>query len=250
MSRIYFHSETGDAEVRGWERAHFGWTCNHLLLVPLSSFLSDFDREPSVFRQIIPAGTYVLDLPDFQHAAQRWLTGMSGRLIVDGNELQAWVVALNTALLIGNDFIKLAARLHGQCEIHAYVEESNREWLAEIIRQGRAARFLRDDSGWEGLIEMLVSGSGPVVTSYSVCHQFPNPYELDWGDFEQEEYEEQWYALSQDEQWSRAMDALREKGRLEIGPDDWDSFFFGDGWDGYKLADYLSGLQEKQRTTE
>ena len=63
--------------------------------------------------------------------------------------------------------------------------------------------------GWEGAIELLRStDQGEVVTSYSVCDQFPNVYIADWED---DNHGDDWYDLPHEERWSMAIVKLREK---------------------------------------
>jgi hypothetical protein len=162
--------------------------------------------------------------------------------------LGMFALHLNTAYFMGSDSVKLAARLHGQCELHTYVEGPNRQWLADIIKEGRSFKFYRDEMGWEGVIELLESASdGPVVTSFSVTEQFPNRYIADWNaptltDEDGEEYEDDdaWYNLPEEERWQMAMKGLRqERGGLEMKPDNWKEFHFGHGLDANQLISKL-----------
>lgn len=192
MSRIYFHSQHGEAEVSGAERAHMG-----LLIDPNHETLRD-DRA-------------------------------FGRLLTE-------------ACQRGDDW-RLIARLHGQCEIHAYVEGEDRDWLAGIIEGALASGLLREgfdttidpNSGWRKVIDLLRSRDDePVVTSYSVCEGFPNltlvrqeetwqPTRPSW------EPGEEWYDLPAEEQWATALAALRKKDErgswLRLQPANWATWF-------------------------
>jgi hypothetical protein len=144
--------------------------------------------------------------------------------------------ALNTACAIGNDQVRLMARLHGQCEVHAFVVGQNRAWLAAIIRRGRETGVFRADQGWESVAELLASRDDcPVVTSYSVTRQFPNPEIAGWVD---DEDGEGFYRLSDAERWRRALEGLTAAGGgLEMKPEDWSQFYFGDGVNGFHIAE-------------
>lgn len=198
MSRIYFHSQHGDAEVTGAERAHMG-----ILVDPKHESL----RDDAAF----------------------------GRLLTE-------------ACQRGDDW-RFVARIHGQCEIHAYVEGEDRDWLAGQIENALRTGLLRDivppaeeneyrpawDTGWRKVIDLLRSrDDGPVVTSYSVCEGFPNltlvrqeetwqPTKPSW------EPEEEWYDLPSEEQWSTALAALRKKEErgswLRLQPANWATWF-------------------------
>ena len=64
-------------------------------------------------------------------------------------------VVANTALVVGDDAVKLAVRLHMQAD-EAYVEGRNRSWLANIIAKGlEAGGVFRPDQGWSEVKELL-----------------------------------------------------------------------------------------------
>ena len=237
MRRVYFHTRTTTAEVFGSERAHFaGYTRD--LLWSILEREADESYRPSRLRNIVPEDHYAHS--NWPKYAKYVFTGISDDPLKLGDqEISIFSMQLNTAYSLGNDAVKLAARLHGQCEIHAYVEGENRKWLADIIQQGRATGFYRDGAGWESVIKLLRrSSKEPVVTSYSVCDQFPNSHvakfdhpikdgEKDW---------DAWYKLPQNTRWEMAVKGLREGGGgLEMKPDNWQKFYFGGGWTAFKL---------------
>lgn len=239
MSRIYFHSQHGTSEVRGSERAMAGGLCTDLLRVALrlnDRFMCPDDA--ARYLTLFPAGHYIHGLTRDERLRASIDTAVSV-----GDEF--FTAALNTALDIGSDPVKLMARLHGQCEIHAYVEGPNRAWLADIIDGGRRIGVLRANMGWESVVTLLQSrDDGPVVTSYSVTEQFPNPGVADFhapetDDEDADEYEA-WEALPVEERWSLALAGIRSERGLELKPDVWNDFYFGDGTNGYDLlADVL-----------
>jgi len=236
MSRIYFHSEHGTAEVSGRERASMGVFCSSLLLVALGldrAWLAD----AATFRRLVPPGHYTQHGDDaaFLKSFQTWLAvGGEGEFGIV-TKAQPWVAGLNTALVAGSDPVRLMARLHGQCEIHAYVEGPNRSWLATIIETGRTAGIFRPSLGWESVVELLRSrDDAPVVTSYSVCQSFPNPTVAGWTD---DREGDGFYDLPEAERWSRGMSALRQNGGgLELTPNNWGEFYFDNGANGFTIA--------------
>lgn len=202
MSRVYFHSQHGDAELRGSERAHLGQIVDQITMGFLSSGLhDDVDRLLS----LVPPGHY---LHKQDRHSPGWLPqwrstfGTALRVGFDddlftwkGRPVDPFAIRLNTALKYGNDSIRLAARLHGQCEIHGYVEGVNRAWFASLITEGLHARILRDgfwfegtsgerkwsDQGWRHVVKLLLDRDDePVVMSYSVCDGFPNAGAAGW----------------------------------------------------------------------
>lgn len=148
----------------------------------------------------------------------------------DGTPLSSFSLELNTALVLGSDPVALAARLHGQCELHAYVEGPHREWLAGLMEAGRACGVYRPDQGWESVIELLrARADAPVVTSYSVGDSFPTTHVIQddppvWTPTEIDEWGEPnwdaWYDLPTAEQWALCMTALRARPEmlLELSP--------------------------------
>lgn len=211
MSRVYFHSEHGTAELRGSERAYCGSLVSNLTAGFLRGVWGD-DVD----------GLLALVRPDhYLHKVDRtsvgWLapwvesfnTALTGVCSGDmltwrGHRIESFALCLNTAMRYGNDAVKLAARIHGQCEIHCYVEGVNRWWLADLIQEGldtqvfRAGFWYADgatvsdnpaqrpdrkwlDQGWADVQKLLRDRDDePVVMSYSVCDQFPNRTSAAW----------------------------------------------------------------------
>lgn len=272
MSRVYFHSPSRTAELRGSERAWLGGLATDIALGLLDL------RNPSRIdrlRPLIHPGHYMAKHDTTSPGwANSWAASYATAFSVGWSEsapliqhkrepIDSFTLALNTALTLGNDAVKLAARLHGSCEIHAWVDGPNRAWLADIMqagidtgvyRRGFSQRVSSDsdetvwsDQGWDDVIALLRERDDePVVTSYSVCDGFPDssvgdwmpPWPegvpRDWRELTEEqqaarsERSDEWYALADAEQWRISMAGLRasEEG-LEMKPDNWDSFRFG-----------------------
>jgi hypothetical protein len=257
MSRIYFHSLQEDAEVYGPERHMAGHICMDLLSVALGADGDTwFSEEPNPLVKLVPDGHYLHGYrgAQFMSSFRTWfrVAGENERFKTpDGEGVSPFECALNTAAVMGSDPVKLMARLHGQCELHAYVEGPNRAWLAAIIERGRAVGIFRAEMGWESVIELLrARDDGPVVTSYSVCDQFPNRYvaampeATDPNDPENERF----YSLPESAQWAYAVEGLRsgKAGRgLEMTPENWDSFYFGSGVNGFQLREWINKSESK-----
>lgn len=265
MSRVYFHSPSGDAALKGSERAWLSGLVNDLAIGALAL------HDPSRVERLIS-----LAAPDHyitQHA-DRHPTGMPlqtayrlaflyenpyGATLIQhrGRPVSTFSLALNTAMLLGNDQIRLAARLHAQCELHAWVDGPNRAWLADVMEAGlesgiyrRGIQYTPDPArdrdepqwvsqGWEEVIALLrTRDDEPVVTSFSVCDEFPNQQTGDWMPPWPEGRPERWDALTEEEQkerdarseawndldaaeqWRISMEGLRNStGNLEIRPD-------------------------------
>lgn len=249
MSRIYFHSQHGEAEIRGSERAWMGMMVKdlfHLSLGLLHAYDTPSERSP--LRRVIAADHFVFHSPSFLDSLKLHIgVAMNTPLfVIDGEPVDTFTAQLNTAMLIGGDAIRLCARLHGQCEIHAYVEGPNRGWLAGIIEQGRASEILREDQGWEALVDFLkVRDDEPVVTSYSVCDQFPDP---DYSTWKPEDStgaaRDKWYDLSHEDQWRFGMERLRAEPLMEMKPDNWGDYYWRHGVSGF---DIRRAANEKER---
>lgn len=250
MSRIYFHSEHGTAELYGTERAHMGMFCGRLLVATLEPL--DMDWRTNPIRRLVPPDSYLAHCPDaaFAERFRDWASiGFDAEgFVYQDRQVPRFDTALNTALALGNDSVKLMARLHAQCEIHCYVEAPNRAWLASIMQRGRASKLYRANQGWESVIALLLSrDDGPVVCSYSVCEGFPNAgvaYEAGlWQPDEDEDGEvtyDAWYNLPTTEQWRLAVAALRQNpGGLELTPATWADYYFADGVTGLDLRAWI-----------
>lgn len=258
MSRIYFHSVDGDTEVHGSERAHFGGFCSDVTWTVISPFADESFGSRSILRNVFPPNHYALKSDDFLDSARLFFRVSEEMITLGDKNVDLFSLTLNTALWLGSDPVKLGARLHGQCEIHAYVNGSNRDWLASIIAEGRRSLFFRDDVGWESVIELLESADdSPVVTSYSVCSPFPNmeiadfkPPELIDGKTsdlsgDTEPNWDAWYNLSDREQWDMGIQGLRESDinrLLELRPETWKNYYFGDGMNAMQLVNTLLKL--------
>jgi len=250
MSRIYWHSEDEDtAEVHGSERAHAGVLCSDLLVVSLGVNRRWIDdRDIAAYRRVVTG--YVKESSDHRFVLdfQSWLSGIGENyFLINGRDVSVFTAALNTAYVLGSDPMKLLARLHGQCELHCYVEGANRAWLADIIERGRTVGIMRKDSGWESVVTLLRSrNDSPVVTSYSVCEQFPNSGIASWQAPEDEDGElnyDAWYDLPDEDRWSLAIAGLRKrKGGLELKPGNWNTFYFGSGVNGFHILEHVYSL--------
>lgn len=242
MSRIYFHNEHDTAEVWGRERAYMGVLCNDLLIAALGVTGELWDER---FLNIVPPGSWLHTITGrkFAESFRLWLRASDDEYIIDGRRIPKFDVAINTALVMGSDAIKLMARLHGQCEIHAYVEEQHRMWLAGIIHRGVQANILTKSAGWLDVITLLRSPHpGPVVTSYSVTESFPNAgIANDTGVWHPPDDKagrnnwDAWYELSTKTQWELGMQALRQMPERELTPDTWNEFYFYDGTTGFDI---------------
>lgn len=244
MSAIYFHTLDDDAAVRGPERHHFAFLTGGMASSVFGAFTDEWDK-PSILRQLFPADHYLLQVRDFKKAFETHLhAAYEGKFLLDGESLDAFSVILNTAWRMGSNPIRLAARLHGQCEIHTYVEGPNRKWLAEIIREGRATQIFRENMGWEQVIVLLEKDARePVVTSFSVTEQFPNPWIANFTPPRDEDGDlnwDAWYALTDETKWEMAITGLRQQSNgLEMNPATWNTFHFSHGVDANMLVQAL-----------
>lgn len=235
MSTIYFHSEHGTMAIRGSERAWAGVLCMDLM----GAVIGDHPQE--WIMPLIPADSYGAKVAD---GVKSWLRSSSGHLLIEGRPVENWIISLNTAMALGNDAVRLLARLHGQCEIHCYVEGHNRAWLAKVIRQGRRAHVLRDRQGWDELAAFLDDrADAPVVCSYSVCDSFPAIYCLPedhaLNNKEDEGRWDKFHELPDAEQWALCMQGLRERDpMLEMKPGNWRNYKFAKGESAFMLRDF------------
>lgn len=311
MSRVYWHSPSGEAELRGSERA---WL-DHVSRGPATAAW-DFDRSSGLDR-IAEILAMVPEVPDGEYGAnylhtylrraqqakdeyhKQWKQGEAAGLIplqnparydpqplhqliqalrtrlatggvtfnVAGAVLDSMNVELNTALVAGSDPVRLAAKIHGWCESHCWFDGPDRAWVASIIDEGLDAGIYRRgiwyvdkpfegpasahpdrkwlSQGWEEVRGfLLIRDDEPVVLSYSVCDQFPNPathpswpgeHNKPWSDHTPErqqamsEWDEKYYdEMRDDEKWQGGMEWLRQhRPWAQITPDNLRSTSFG-----------------------
>lgn len=96
-----------------------------------------------------------------------WIGGAAFgfRLEWRGWELDTFELSLNTALALGGDPLRLAARLAGLEREQLWVDAADRPWLAETIARGLQIRLFpcAEGEGWAQVHELLVSGGPDAV---------------------------------------------------------------------------------------
>lgn len=269
MSRVYFHSPAGEAEIRGSERA---WL-SHLANGPaqaawdLTGPLNSLERAGEIMA-LVPEqpGSYIHEYwrqavaqdttnrqayaawepgeplrgPTDHTPLRRFVDALLTKLQVEGFDVEVAGVKLhtkdielNTALVAGSAPVQLAAKIHGWCESHCWVDGPDRTWLAGIIDQGLRTTLYRPGAGWEGLAEFLrARDDEPVVTSFSVTDGFPDAFVGDWmsafpGSWEalSDERRQQhgarldaWSELPNAEQWRISLSGLQAQPWLQLTP--------------------------------
>lgn len=252
MSRVYFHSPSEPAaELRGSERAYLGCLAQNVAegLLDLRS-LDRIDRLRNLLHPTHHMARADTAKPGW---ASKWAqdfglaVGMVNSfgtrvLHYDGRDIPVFDLMLNSALAVGSDQIRLAARIHGGCENHGWVDGPDRAWLADIMQTGIDTGVYRttlpyyrngeidsySDQGWNDVIALLRKRDDePVVMSYSVTDQFPNRAVAGGT------HGDDWYELTDTERWAKAMGPLRANETGEWGgqlrPDVFATSRFGTG---------------------
>jgi hypothetical protein len=211
MSTIYFKQRDGEeCGIRGSERAWFSMQVFDLFMCSLS--LNEFGSNQALFRMVwredldARSGRTIEDFRNWARAARWYYCGEE--------QFDAFSVQLNTAIAMGSDVIRLAARIHAQCEVHGYFDDSDRPWLKKLIEDGLSLGIFRTGQGWEPLLEMIGEGEGEIVMHFSVTDGFPG-----------------------DRPWEEAMQRLKENG-MRICPDNLGETFTH-GINGFQLAQRL-----------
>jgi hypothetical protein len=262
MSSISFETKNGTVKVSGSERAALSILLEQFtmaFLQPVSNHDLLVTAVPSSHYLAEPYGSYLSWSRDFQasfHCEDRILS-------IDGKTFNGFDMILNTALEAGSDSMKLAAAIHGQCEINAFVRGKNRAWMADIIERDNANIF-RPGRGWEDVIKLLrESGEDTVFMSYSVTgsiignlfdHWFKDTIEernLDATDWEVYSLlENEWEAMGEVKHWELAeewADDMQPYG-FEISPERFASdFVFGDGMNAGKFIGSLERKHEEEQ---
>lgn len=247
MSKIYWTTEKNETEISGSERAWMDGLASDVAegIMHLRS-VGKRDRLRSLIHPDNPVAHHPLTgsgMPwEMAYSLMFHDGGWPGEaplVTYDGHTINTFELVLNTALAVGSDAVKLAARLHGQCEIHAWVDGSDKAWLADIIDSGLKTGTLRHgvwyqsqigdpdrkwlSMGWERVLALLAEdNTSPVVTSYSVCDVFPDMPESWTGT------DDEWDDLSHADRWETSMVDICTNGKsLQLKPDDWQTFRFG-----------------------
>lgn len=250
MSSINFHSIDGEASVSGRERARAGLLCREILCATLGIHETS---EEETYKEIIPPESMMFNrvawsFPQALRAAVLYHSEVF--VLPNGEQIRLFETALNTVIAMGNEPMKLLARLHAQCELHCYVEGQHRAWLADILEEGLRIGLLHEwknhaYTGWAGVVKLLrARDDGPVVTSFSVSGEFPNLNVLQEAGMKVSGVNdhEDFYELPYEEQWQHAMKALRtlnETRKLEINPETID-LMYGNGTNGFHLYALLA----------
>jgi len=235
MSHVSFHSlGQPDLEIGGTERAHAAVVTSRIA-ASLLDLRSDHDDAPrrrvlSMLRPERVAGSHWERDPE---ALLGLGFGRRDTLQWRGRPVSGLELALNTALAVGSDPLRLLARLHGQCEIHAHVAPEDRAWLAGVVDEGADSGVLRHTrlgnySTWRDLAAWLRGGASHVVTSYSVCRSFPDSDLVVDVPHTSDDYESAvaaFFAQPERDQWARCLPRLHPT--LRMGPADWRTYRFG-----------------------
>jgi hypothetical protein len=249
MSFIRFQDPHETVTLPGRARPHLLRLVHHLA--------SDFLHRQAVsttlvtLHDLLPDHHYLRELSHHSAAAARFSQAYSEALwnILDepivayrGQTIRPLTLILNTAMELGSDPVRLAARLHGQCEINCWANGPHRRWLAGVIRDGLRTGLYPDGYGWENVQRFLQEHDDlPVVASFS--EDFPTLWtaaDPDAGTtaLDDEEREAAWEILPAQQRWRWGMHALnsRREEQLEITPD-WTDYRFGAG---ISLGDLLA----------
>lgn len=275
MSRVYFHSPSGTTELMGFERAWLGHLAAGPSQAAWDLDGSGaFDRACAIMEMVVrpPDESDYLQVHWRQAQAQeaankavyaawkpgqpfggvadhepiwRFVNSLKLRLSVDGLDLDVAGarlhtknIDLNTALVAGSDPIRLAAKIHGWCESHCWVDGPDRVWLTGIITRGLETGLYRKSAGWEAIVAgLLERDDEPVVMSYSVCDPFPDENVGDWmppwpegvprhwdaltedQQRERDERHQAWYDVPADEQWRISFAGLQDRPWLQLTPE-------------------------------
>jgi hypothetical protein len=239
MSRIYFHAQNHDEVIlSGSERAYMSNVINDMML----GALGDLTYAEKWLKSLIRPDHYLHQYTgeEFANSCEVFLRVAWGeKLMLPSGPIDPFTIALNTAYSM-NDQLKLFARLHGQCELHCWMEgETDKKWIANIIKKGLKNGLMRKDEGWEDVETLLrEDGDFPVVCSFSVGEQFPNlnclpknhPLLRDAQDEEKEiDAYDKFYEMDEDKKWKLCMKGLRASGGgIQITKKNWNDFYFGD----------------------
>jgi hypothetical protein len=169
MSDLLFQTEDGTAVLAAAERARAATLVDDLALGLLGP------HRPAVARrlhELLHPDHILRTMPvDEPRWAEEYRAAFGGHLDTglirhQGRTIETFPLALNTAVLVGNDVLGLLAWVHAECEAGGYLEAAHRPWLADLIDRGLGTGLLRASASWPAVATLLRgTGGGPVVLS-------------------------------------------------------------------------------------
>lgn len=197
-------------------------------------------------------------------ALKVWSLGLP--IVVNGDDnrvfqLNSVEVEFNTTLIAACDPLRLATKIYGWAEAHAWIADTDRIWAADLIQAGLEHGFYRPgvwantaagttwvDSGWGGIQDFLRSTRGPVALYTSAGDEFPNPdmdsWMIPWPDgvpkkfaylsAEQQAARRQrytkWNGLTPEQRWEYGVREMTENlSCLRLSPATLETATFGPG---------------------
>lgn len=135
-----------------------------------------------------------------------------------GKAVTSFALSCNTAIAIGNHVMAFIGKFAGAAAGHLLIEGHNKEWVAQVIREGLNIGVLRSRMGWDDVIALLEAGDPePVVTHFSGTDSFPR---YDWRLPDEPLDQNEWSDLSEEERWDLSEAFLREtKPHLILTPE-------------------------------
>jgi hypothetical protein len=247
MSAIIAHMHNENIAIPGGIRGAWDLLFRDIFMRIMKPAIYDGPDKTAGLRSLLPPGHCLLAEQgyEFENLAECWLRGRMLHadnlehpfLVLDGRRLLFFATVLNTVVSLGSDALTLAARLHGQCELHCYVEYEDFYWFADMLRKSipifRAQhKQATNQLEWlEHEMRQIHRKKGlPVVFSYSVTNPWPNALDCNVSDGA-------WAKMDRDRRWSLGTEALRShpEKRLRIGPDEWDGYQFDYGLSAFDL---------------
>ena len=223
MSYISFQNKGQMVKVSGRERAWFRCLVDNLCTSILDLALGDPNNYSAIKAALAPKHDWIdAHNPKCSFAEQIKMAlriALVDQGVWHGEPLDLFNLKLNTTLVLGGGVLKLAARIHGQCEVHGFIRAENGPWAARIIRQGLKTYIFRQDNAgydeWKAVADLLEHTKGTVVMDYSVTDSFPG------GVLTQEERENEVWPS-----WEACLYRLTHNyPDREICPENWDSLF-------------------------
>lgn len=187
-------------------------------------------------------------------------------IVINGDDsrvfhLNSMEVEFNTTLKAACDPIRLATKIYGWAETHAWIADTDRTWAADLIQAGLEHGFYRAgiwaktsagtnwvDSGWGGIQDFLRGTRGPVALHTSIADEFPNPdmdsWMIPWPDgvpmnlaylsAEQQRARRhryaEWNSLTPEQRWEYGVREMTENlSCLQISPATLETAMFGPG---------------------
>jgi len=212
MNTIQFHAQHGEdpntVTIQPSESSKFADIINNIG----KAFLQPAWNQDILRKAIAAENSLSQETRDIVRWAEQFTTKFNNKefnLVVEEQVLDSYSINLNTVQSVGNNSMKLLARLHHATRMWIAVEDT--DWVADIIQDAHPDIFQKD-KGWLDVINLLRQNHAvPVIVT------------------------------SNNNSWNWNTDKAEELTfEQQLTPHTWESYMYGHGYDALAVVRKLS----------